>query len=248
MSDASRSRLHRATFTVLRGLFAPIAWTAGAIPIILAAPPAGWFLMWAWPLTPASWLLGSLVKVSVLFGAYLLYGCTLLIVIIVLSRLLPMGYQEGREGHESSRSVFFVIRNVWMLVARVIFLTFVRATPLMSAYLRGLGAEVGAKTLVNTVQVWDAPLLRIGKGAVIGGSSVIMGHYGDEDDLLLAPVHIGHGAVVGERAVVFPDTEIGDGAILGANSVLLPGSRIPPGERWMGVPAQPMARDEPSDA
>jgi acetyltransferase-like isoleucine patch superfamily enzyme len=62
-----------------------------------------------------------------------------------------------------------------------------------------------------------------------------------EDRIMKAGrLKIGHGASVGNMAVVLYDTEMQTGSYLAPLSVLMKGESLPPHSRWYGVPTQPM--------
>ncbi|MCB9838366.1 MAG: UDP-3-O-(3-hydroxymyristoyl)glucosamine N-acyltransferase [Phycisphaeraceae bacterium] len=89
-----------------------------------------------------------------------------------------------------------------------------------------LGATViGAGTKIDN-------LVQIGHNCVIGRSCVICGATG-----IAGSVTIGDGVVIGGGAGVADNLTIGAGAKIGARSALM--HDVPPGEDWVGIPAQP---------
>ncbi len=124
-------------------------------------------------------------------------------------------------------------RLPWSLVA---------GTEFHAMLLRALGASIGRNVHLHrgvdlTTGGWD--LLTIGDNVTLS------------QDAALRLVDIGHGIVTAGpitleddvtlevRAGVGPNTRIERGAMLTALSSLSPGARIPTGERWTGVPAEP---------
>lgn len=89
-----------------------------------------------------------------------------------------------------------------------------------------LGATViGAGTKIDN-------LVQIAHNCVIGRSCLICGATG-----IAGSVTIGDGAVIGGGAGIADNLTIGAGAKLGARSGLM--HDVPPGEDWIGIPAQP---------
>jgi len=89
-----------------------------------------------------------------------------------------------------------------------------------------LGATViGAGTKIDN-------LVLIGHNCVVGRSCVICGATG-----IAGSVTIGDGAIIGGGAGIADNLTIGAGAKLGARSGLM--HDVPPGEDWVGIPAQP---------
>jgi non-ribosomal peptide synthetase-like protein len=108
--------------------------------------------------------------------------------------------------------------------------------------LRALGARIGRRVHihrgVNLAQGgWD--LLELGDDVTIGQEAILGLVELEDGDILVRPVRLGNGATMETRAGVEGDTRMEAGAQLTALSWLPPGGRIPPGERWDGIPAKP---------
>jgi lipopolysaccharide O-acetyltransferase len=129
----------------------------------------------------------------------------------------------------------------------------------------GEGVYVGAGSCLQTLGSASGPVLFIGDGTSIAGTSVIsaaqsvrLGErvllarnvyiadhqhaFGDTDQAVLdqgvervAPVTIGDGAWLGQNVVVGPGVTIGRGAVIGANSVVL--DDVPDHAVAVGAPA-----------
>ena len=98
---------------------------------------------------------------------------------------------------------------------------------------------------VSTTEfISDPCMITLGDDVTIGGSAHVFCHYGGGGHLVIAPVVIGSGATIGQKATIMGDVTIGEGATILAHSVLLPGTRVGDGELWGGVPARPIPRDE----
>ena len=104
----------------------------------------------------------------------------------------------------------------------------------------GDGVEIGACTTIDRGKLGATVvgagskidnLVQIGHNCVIGRSCVICGATG-----IAGSVTIGDGVVIGGGAGVADNLTIGDGAKLGARSALM--HDVPPGENWVGIPAQ----------
>lgn len=79
-------------------------------------------------------------------------------------------------------------------------------------------------------------LITLRAGCVLGLRSMIICH--DDATRQVAPIDIGEGAYVGAGAIILPGVTIGTGAKIGAGAVVT--KDVPPGETWVGVPAQPL--------
>lgn len=111
----------------------------------------------------------------------------------------------------------------------------------------GVGTiTIGARTEIEAgVHIGAAADLRIGPDTVIASSVTIIDHdHGLPDGrtsvlrmpLTIAPIEIGRGVWIGEKATVLKGVRIGDGAVIGAHAVVT--SDVPSGGVAVGVPAR----------
>jgi acetyltransferase-like isoleucine patch superfamily enzyme len=90
--------------------------------------------------------------------------------------------------------------------------------------LRALGARAPYHLHTSSdAAILDAPLVTLGRGAMLGGGVVVCAHFQEEERLFLAPVTIGAGAQLLGGAVVSPGCAVGDDAVVGAGARLFPG-------------------------
>lgn len=162
----------------------------------------------------------------------------MLVTVPLFYRILFLRIQPWRGTYYSWETVRWYLYNALTYLMRLTFLEFFTPTPFNILFYRLMGMKIGEGTQLNTVQISDPCLIQIGKRVTVGGSAVIIGHYGMAGRLILAPVTIGDQAVIGLRAIIMGDVEIGEGATILPNSVVLPRTRVPAGETWGGVPAK----------
>ncbi len=116
-------------------------------------------------------------------------------------------------------------------------------TPLMSPYLRLLGAKIGRHCHISgTVSV--PTFVRVGSGTSIGFLARVQPYDVRDGWLRLAPVCIGADAHIGANSVVLAGACVGDGASVGEQSLVHADQLIPDGEHWAGSPAAPGRRPE----
>jgi non-ribosomal peptide synthetase-like protein len=137
----------------------------------------------------------------------------------------------------------FYVRN-WMVqqAARAIPWWLMEGTGFQTMALRALGARIGRRVHIHRgVDLaqggWD--LLELGDDVTIGQEAILGLVELEDGDILVRPVRLGNGCTLETRAGVEGDTRMEAGAQLTALSWLPPGGRIPPGERWDGIPAKP---------
>ena len=112
-------------------------------------------------------------------------------------------------------------------------------SPFAAWYYRGMGARMPDSVLLGArSRISDPWFLEVGENVNIGADAVILGHLGHGKEIVLGRVVIGDGAVVGMRAVIFPDVRIGNHARVGAGAFVVRGTVIPDGETWAGIPAR----------
>lgn len=211
-----------------------LAATPPAIVVTGLLPPLlhsdSW---WRWP------LMGI-----VLAAAVFLWGFSLLIVVPAINAVLPTRLRPYSGGYFTAAAVPWYLHNGLLYLVRFTFLPFVTATPIGSLFLRAMGMRMGRRPRITTELFSDVCMITLGDDVTLGGSSTIFCHYGGNGRLVIAPVIIGDRATVGEKATVMGDVIIGEGATVMPHAVVLPGTRIGPRERWGGVPARRITREE----
>ncbi len=161
------------------------------------------------------------------FGAYLLYGLSIIFVIPFFNKIMPFRVKPFRGGYFSLQSVPWYIHNALTYIVRYTFLEFVTPTPLNTLFYKMMGMKIGKGVHINTTNISDPALIEIGDFVTIGGSAHILAHYGQKGYLVLSRVKIGNGVNIGLKATIMGDTQIGTGAMIAPHEVILPKSRIP---------------------
>ena len=175
-----------------------------------------------------------------LVSCYAAYGLSLIIVAPTLNLLLGGRLKPFRSSAVSFKALPWYIHCCMTLIVRLSFLEFVTPTPLNILFYRLMGMKIGYGVQINSTAIADPSLIELGERVIIGGSASIMAHYAQGGYLVVAPVKIGRGATIGLRAIVMGGVEIGEKAKVLAGSFVLPGTKIPAGETWGGIPAQPV--------
>jgi acetyltransferase-like isoleucine patch superfamily enzyme len=108
-----------------------------------------------------------------------------------------------------------------------------------SWFYRGMGARMPDSVLLGArAWIFDPWFLEVGENVNIGSDAVILGHLGHGKEIILGRVIIGDGAIIGMRAIIFPDVRIGSHARVAAGALVLRGTVVPDGETWAGLPAR----------
>ncbi len=193
-------------------------------------------LMSEWGGDPGSWKSAFGTGIG-LAGGFFLSGFALLILVPSVARLFRSRVRPSRGPSHSNRFIPWYLFNALAYLVRYTFLEFVTPTPVSLWYFRAMGMKVGRKVVINSTHITDAPLITLEDGVTIGGSAVILAHYGMEGYLVIAPVVIRRNAVIGLHAKILADVEIGEGARILPGSVVMPKTVVPAGEIWGGIPA-----------
>ncbi|HEX8725475.1 MAG TPA: hypothetical protein VF737_08815 [Gemmatimonadaceae bacterium] len=213
-------------------LIAATALGLALVPPLLvvsrAAPP-----LWRWE-SWARWPLLGIVGGASAF----LWGFSLLVVVPVFNFVLPTRLRAFSGGYFTVAAVPWYLHNGLFYLVRYTFLPFVTPTPIGIWFLRAMGMHMGRRPRITTENFTDVSMITLGDDVSIGGSAHVFCHYGGAGRLVIAPVVIGSGATIGEKATVMGDVVVGEGATVLAHAVLLPGTRVGPRERWGGVPAR----------
>lgn len=219
------------------GMLLPM-YALGAICIGSALVPGITFFNFVNVKTQAWPVFAHTAALGFAFGAgYFLYGFSLLFVLPTLNFALRGQLAPWRGTYYSLGTIKWYIHNSLTYLMRYTFLEFFTPTPFNLLFYKWMGMKIGRGTQINSTAISDPSLIELGEKVTIGGSAVICAHYGMAGFLIIAPVKIGDGAVIGLRAIIMGGVEIGAGAKVLPNSVVLPKTFIPAGETWAGVPA-----------
>ena len=112
----------------------------------------------------------------------------------------------------------------------------VGGTPLMSLWLRGLGARIGRGVWCETYWLPETDLIRIGDGATVNRGCVVQTHLFHDRIMRMDQVTLGEGATLGPHGIVLPGAAVGAHATVGPASLVMRGETVPGAGRWLGNP------------
>ena len=134
------------------------------------------------------------------------------------------------------------VRNPFRVCINFLLIYAVRYAPSLSlkrALLRLCGAKVesgAAFGLGATVDIFFPENISVGKDAIIGYNTVLLGHEFLQEEYRTGKVEIGARAMLGANCTVLPGVKVGEGASVSAMSLV--NCDIPSGQTWGGVPAR----------
>ncbi len=211
-----------------------------AVLLGIAAIPSFYFLRWAWQsfsLT-INTVFGALGMGLSLGIAFLIFGNSLLILILIVRNLFGLRNYEQRAKLVSLVTVKTALYNMMLHIANQLFLSVLKGSYISLLFYRGMGAKIGKGTMIATHRIWDCDLVEIGEGCVIGGNSSISAHVAQGDRGRLRKVLIGNNVTIGANASVMPGVVIEDNVVVGANSLVPMGMHLEAGKTYIGVPVK----------
>ncbi len=182
------------------------------------------------------WLRCVLLGLSI-GGAYLIWGLDTLAIVGIFGILIRPRLPEAKVPLYSYTTVRWAFFSVFHRLTKP-FLQHMVPSWIADLYFRLMGCKIGKGAQINSYQINDCYMIDIGKDVIIGGNAEINGHITEKNELVLAPVKIGDGALIGANAFIGPGVIIGAGAVVATHALVPKFTEIPPGEIWAGIPAR----------
>ncbi|MEU3284819.1 Pls/PosA family non-ribosomal peptide synthetase [Streptomyces longwoodensis] len=114
----------------------------------------------------------------------------------------------------------------------------VPGTPMMTAWLRGLGARIGRGVWVESYWLPESDLVTLEDGATVNRGCVLQTHLFHDRILRTDTVVLREGATLGPGGIVLPGSTVGARATLGPASLVMAAESVPDGTRWLGNPIE----------
>ncbi|WP_436531669.1 Pls/PosA family non-ribosomal peptide synthetase [Actinoplanes sp. HUAS TT8] len=113
---------------------------------------------------------------------------------------------------------------------------FANGTPLLSMWLRTLGAKIGRGVWLETYWLPEYDLVRLGAGATVNRGCVVQTHLFHDRIMSMDEVTLGAGATLGPHGIVLPGASIGERSTVGPGSLVTRGDAVPGDSQWLGNP------------
>ncbi|OXY96178.1 Pls/PosA family non-ribosomal peptide synthetase [Streptomyces diastatochromogenes] len=114
----------------------------------------------------------------------------------------------------------------------------VPGTPVMTAWLRGLGARIGKGVWVESYWLPEADLVTLADGSTVNRGCVLQTHLFHDRILRTDTVVLREGATLGPGGIVLPGSTIGARTTLGPASLVMAAESVPDDTRWLGNPIE----------
>ena len=115
-------------------------------------------------------------------------------------------------------------------------LRFATGTPLLTMWLRTLGARIGRGVWLETFWLPEYDLVRLGPGATVNRGCVVQTHLFHDRIMSMDEVILAAGATLGPHGIVLPGASIGARTTVGPGSLVTRGDAVPSDSRWLGNP------------
>ncbi|MFG2363292.1 Pls/PosA family non-ribosomal peptide synthetase [Streptomyces mirabilis] len=114
----------------------------------------------------------------------------------------------------------------------------VPGTPLMTAWLRGLGAHIGKGAWIESYWLPETDLVTLEDATTVNRGCVLQTHLFHDRILRTDTVVLREGATLGPGGIVLPGSTVGARSTLGPASLVMAAESVPDDTRWLGNPIE----------
>ncbi|MGW5429131.1 Pls/PosA family non-ribosomal peptide synthetase [Streptomyces sp. NPDC004059] len=216
---------------------ARLLWARGLVelcrivPVLCSAALAAATVAALCALGPWAWALSG----PVLLGA----GVVAAVVSVIAKWLLVGRHRTGEHPLWSSFVWRGELADTFVEVLAVPWLAgAVPGTPVMTAWLRGLGTRIGRGVWVESYWLPEADLVTLGDAATVNRGCVLQTHLFHDRILRTDTVVLREGATLGPGGIVLPGSTVGARTTLGPASLVMAAESVPDDTRWLGNPIE----------
>ncbi|MFW6288689.1 MAG: DapH/DapD/GlmU-related protein [Spirochaetota bacterium] len=181
--------------------------------------------------SPTDALRAAALAAAALAGALYLYLFVGAVVQAAAIRFLSLGVRPGRYPAVSLTTLRWLVYNGIFTISMRTVLPLIPVSFLTNLYFRIVGCRMGRNVKLNAFQLNDAYLLAIGDNVIVGGQTDISCHLFEHDHLILRPITIGSGTLIGAHSYISPGVSIGSDCLIGLYSYIRAGRTIPDGAK-----------------
>ena len=109
-------------------------------------------------------------------------------------------------------------------------------TPVLTGWLRTMGASIGRGVWLETYWLPESDLVHLGDGATVNRGCVVQTHLFHDRIMSMDAVRLDEGATLGPNGVVLPGAGIGARTTVGPGSLVTRGDTVPADTCWLGNP------------
>jgi len=151
----------------------------------------------------------------------------LLIIVPILNFPLLFFVKPYRGPWLSLESVCWYYHNALFYLVRYTVLDLITPSPISQLFFMAMGMKMGKGTMINTSNISDPCLIRLGKYVTVGGSVFMMAHYAQKGFVVIEPLEIGDKTTVGLNAILMGGVKVGEKVAIAPGATVLPKTVIP---------------------
>jgi hypothetical protein len=213
---------------IIKAILTLLVYLVNAVVIGIALIPSVYLIGYAWRTRMAELSFVHILVFSIACGlGIFLYFITGSIVMSLLIRIISFGMKPGLYPMQSLTVLRWLVYSGVYHIAGKTILDYLPMSFLLVLFFRIVGAKIGKNAALNTWYLNDAFLLEIGDNVVIGGKSDISCHTFEKGCLLLQPVKIGSGTLIGQQCYISPGVTIGTQCVIGQYSFIRKNKDVP---------------------
>lgn len=111
-------------------------------------------------------------------------------------------------------------------------------TPFISFLLRCMGAKIGKKVYIETLDIGEHDLISIGDNCCLNHNAILQTHLYEDRVFKASNIRIANNCNLGTSALILYDAKIEEHSSLGDFSLIMKGEVLPKNTYWQGIPAQ----------
>ncbi|MEV4316594.1 Pls/PosA family non-ribosomal peptide synthetase [Actinocrispum sp. NPDC049592] len=115
-------------------------------------------------------------------------------------------------------------------------------TPVLTTWLRTMGARIGKGVYLDTYWLPEADLVSLGDGVSVNRGCVLQTHLFHDRIMSMSEVIMDDGSTLGPHGIVLPGAKIGARTTIGPASLVMRGEGVPADTRWLGNPISAWTR------
>lgn len=127
----------------------------------------------------------------------------------------------------SLETVAWYYHNALFYLVRYTVLDLVTPSPISQLFLMAMGMKMGKGTMVNTSNISDPCLIKLGDYVTVGGSAFMMAHYAQKGFVVIEPLIIGSKTTIGLNSILMGGVHIGKKVLIAPGATVLPKTKIP---------------------
>jgi non-ribosomal peptide synthetase-like protein len=131
------------------------------------------------------------------------------------------------------------VTSIYESLSKTFLLEYLKGTPWLPIALRMLGAKVGRRVWLSSLDITEYDMVTIGDDTALNDESGPQTHLFEDRVMKVGKVKIGARSSIGARSIVLYDSEVGDDTRLNALSLVMKGENLTNGTNWEGSPVKP---------